>query len=113
METGWVFASCDTEHSASAARVKFGQIAPKARSSPAACRCKQTHTFILYHDIKEKSDRMAAHRKLDQRRAWRGPGSLPAPLQDRAEYRVQRNGNGISRAGSSRLLRSVLRHRAP
>src|SRR5215471_7761488 len=64
----WVFVSCDTEHNPSADRVKFGQITQKARSSPAVCRCKQMHLFVLYHDIKRASDRMAAHRKTDRRR---------------------------------------------
>jgi hypothetical protein len=69
LQMEWVFASCDTEHSASAARVKFGQIAPKARSLPAVCRCQQMDMFVPYHDIKRASDRMAARRKSDRSRA--------------------------------------------
>src|SRR5215470_20385220 len=57
LQTEWVFASCDTEHSASAARVKCSQIAPKARLSPAVCRCKPMHTFVPYHDMKPQAQR--------------------------------------------------------
>src|SRR5436309_9707226 len=61
LQMEWVFASCDTEHNASAARVKFSQIAPKARSLPAVCRCKEMHTFVPYHDTGRPSSEEVAH----------------------------------------------------
>jgi len=50
LQMEWVFASCDTEHSASAVPVKCNQIARKAQSSPVVYRCKSMHTFVPYYD---------------------------------------------------------------
>src|SRR4029450_8616388 len=64
VQTEWVFASCDTEHSASAARVECSRIAPKARPSPAVCRCKPMHTFVPYHDTEiARSEKITHHRR--------------------------------------------------
>src|SRR5438034_266555 len=58
----WVFASCNIERNASAAPVKCNQIPLMARSSPAACRCKQIPTFGPYHDTESRSSQERALR---------------------------------------------------
>src|SRR5438067_3464910 len=63
LQMEWVSASCDTEHSASGARVKCSPIPPKARSSPAVCRCKPMHTFVPYHDTEITRSEKITHRR--------------------------------------------------
>src|SRR5437899_3464127 len=85
----WVFASCDTEHSASAARVKCSQIARKAQSLLALCRCKPMHMFAPYHDTERaSSEKIAHHRRRGSSGALRWPDAIDQqPTGSRLRWR--------------------------
>src|SRR5437764_14103041 len=78
----WAFVLCDTEHSASAARVKCGPMALKVPWSPAACRCKPRRTSGPYHDTE-----YATPRKITPHRGGGPSGRLRGSHATRSEER--------------------------